>query len=119
MKSHKFWQPFISALTATPFCLLAGWTSAGAGHGDYILATILFPFTMLLFGFSDSFTASVSLGVIPAIVQFPLYGIILGLANLKNRLDVSLAVILVTHILAIFACFLFLGERFYDFLARI
>ena len=115
MQAGGFWKPFVLCLAATPFCLVFGMASAGAGHGDYIPATILFPFTLLSFLFFDSIT----IPLLPAIAQFPLYGIIFGLANLKNRLDISIAAVLAAHLLAIFACFLFLGERFYGFLAQI
>lgn len=108
MKARGFWKPFIISLAATPICLVLGLGSAGTGHGDYILATILFPLTMPLSVFFDS----AAVLFILAIAQFPIYGIILGLANLRNKLDVSIVGVLVIHLLAIFTCFLFLGEKF-------
>lgn len=110
MKAFRFWKPFIILLAATPFCLLFAFASAGAGHGDYILATVLFPFTMLSAVFFNSITISF---VWLAIVQFPVYGIVFGLANLRNKLAISIAVALVIHLSAIFACFLFLRENLF------
>jgi len=53
MKTREFWTPLILSLIVTPLFLFAAVASAGAGHGSYILAKILFPFTLLstmLFG---------------------------------------------------------------------
>ena len=47
MKKQKVRAPLVASLVATPFFLLLGFASAGAGHGDYVLARILFPYTML------------------------------------------------------------------------
>ena len=49
--------------------------AAGAGHGTYIPAKLLFPFTMLSGVFGDSLTLPY---LVVALVQFPLYGFILG-----------------------------------------
>jgi hypothetical protein len=109
MKARRFWKPFIIFLAATPFCLLFAYASAGAGHGDYFFAKILFPFTMLSAVFFNSITMPF---VLLAIAQFPIYGIIFGLANLKGKLDFSIAGVSVIHLLAIFTCFLSLAEKF-------
>lgn len=116
MKGREIWKPFIISLAATPICLFLGIASAGAGHGDYFFAKVLFPFTMLSAVVFNSITFPF---ILPAIVQFPIYGIVFGLANSKNKLVVSIAGVLIVHLLAIFACFLFLGENFFDFLAQI
>ncbi|MFO0962634.1 MAG: hypothetical protein U0625_06965 [Phycisphaerales bacterium] len=55
----------------TPFALLLAVVSAGAGHGDYVLAKLLFPFTMLSSLVFRSITVPF---ILLAVVQFPFYG---------------------------------------------
>ncbi|HEX8735546.1 MAG TPA: hypothetical protein VF721_09500 [Pyrinomonadaceae bacterium] len=109
MKARGFWKPFIISLAAMPFCLFFGMASAGAGHSDYFFAKVLFPFTMLSVLVFNSITIPFFL---LAVAQFPLYGIILGFANLKNKLRVSTIGLLLVHLLALAVCFLLTGERF-------
>ena len=56
MRRRKFWVPMIASLIVTPVALLMGIGSAGAGHGDYLLAIILFPYTLLSTLVFDSIT---------------------------------------------------------------
>lgn len=67
----------VLGLILTPVALFFAVASAGAGHGDYVLARVLFPLTIL----STHLTESISVvGVAIACVQFPLYGWLLGIA---------------------------------------
>lgn len=109
MRSRKFWLPLTVALIVTPVALLLGLGSAGAGHGDYRLAMILFPYTLLSTTVFDSITPSF---IILAIVQFPLYGIVLGYANEKGRPGSMLLVLCVLHGLALTVMFLVANENF-------
>jgi hypothetical protein len=102
MKTARFWIPIIASLIATPICLFLGFASGGAGHGDYILATILFPYSVLLI-----FTLGL---VIPSfitatlmIVQFPVYGIILGFATKRRRMRSWAIILLIVHVLGVIA----------------
>ena len=83
MKTSVISKPLVVSLVATPLFLLAAVASAGAGHGNDLLAKILFPFTMLS-------TLVFGLIIVPAIalavLQFPFYGFILGRANVKGSL---------------------------------
>ncbi|MEQ1646103.1 MAG: hypothetical protein ABL959_21810 [Pyrinomonadaceae bacterium] len=91
---RRFWPPFIVFLLLTPFALLAGFISGGAGHGDYFVAKFLFPYTMLStipFGYITDFF------LIFALVQFPLYGFVLGMINQRARLIPPLIAILLLH----------------------
>ena len=72
----------IVSLVLTPFLLLLGVGSGGAGHGDYRLAMMLFPYTMLSTFVFDSITVPF---IVLAIIQFPLYGVTLGYANQRGR----------------------------------
>jgi len=99
----------IASLVVTPIALLLGVGSAGAGHGDYRLAMILFPYTLLSAVIFDSITTPF---IILAIIQFPLYGIALGHANEKGRL-ISMSILLcVVHGVASTAMFLVANENF-------
>lgn len=82
MRTRSFWIPVIVSLVVTPIALLLGVGSAGAGHGDYRLAMMLFPYTMLSTAVFDSITVPF---IALAIIQFPLYGVVLGYANQKGR----------------------------------
>lgn len=99
----------VVSLIVTPIALLLGVGSAGAGHGDYRLAMILFPYTLLSAVIFDSITIPF---IILAIIQFPLYGIALGQANEKGCL-ISMSILLcVVHGVALTAMFLVANENF-------
>jgi len=77
--------------------------SGGAGHGEYVAARLLFPYTMLLTLAANRvspFTALI------ALVQFPLYGIIIGSAWSSRRARrLALSVVSVLHGGAVLLCF--------------
>ncbi len=109
MKNFGFWKPVILSFVVTPIALLLGMASAGAGHGNYFLAKILFPYTMLSTFLFQSITDAFFM---LAIVQFPLYGFLLAFASRMKKLG-SLAIILaMVHILAVALCFLLVSENF-------
>ncbi len=85
------WLPFFLSVIATPFLFLAGLLSAGAGHGDYIAAIILFPYPLLSavlrqaifhppFGDSQPFD---TVFLLLAVIQFPIYGLLISLVKRK------------------------------------
>jgi hypothetical protein len=76
--------------------------SGAAGHGDYIAARALFPVPMLLTRFTGSIGV-ISLGT--ALLQFPLYGAVLGWSILRDQrsLIAALAVIHATFATICFA----------------
>ena len=93
----------IASLIVMPIALLLGVGSAGAGHGDYRLAMILFPYTLLSTSVFDSITPPF---IILAIIQFPIYGVALGYANEKRRLLSISIVLCVVHGIAVAAMLL-------------
>lgn len=103
MREPEFWKPVIASLLATPVCLFLGLVSGGVGHGDYVLARILFPYTMLAALLFEEIAAPL---ILLAVVQFPLYGVILGTAAKRGRSGAALLVVLVVHALSAAACFL-------------
>lgn len=98
--------PFWISLGATPFAMLGGFMSAGAGHGDYLLAKILFPFTMLSTVFLHSITSSF---IVFAIFQFPVYGLILSFFDERKFVFTMIAV---CHTLLVIACLILIGSDF-------
>jgi hypothetical protein len=109
MKSSAFWTPLIISLVATPICLLLGIASGRAGHGDYFLAKLLFPFTMLSTIPFGSITVPF---ILLAVAQFPAYGMILGRANEKGKFMHAAVVMLAVHVLAAASCLMWVGENF-------
>lgn len=107
--AQKFWIPMIASLIVTPIALLLGLASAGVGHGDYRLAMMLFPYTLLSTAAFDSITPPF---ILLAIVQFPLYGVLLGYANEQGRLLAMLLLLCVMHGLALTAMFLIANSNF-------
>jgi hypothetical protein len=69
--------------------------SGGAGHGDYFWAWVLFPFTMSL-----AFPITTPL-IVLAIVQFPIYGVVVGLASLKGKTIHALLCVAAVHLLGV------------------
>lgn len=108
MARRKFWIPLIASLIVTPIALLLGVGSAGAGHGDYRLAMILFPYTMLSTTIFDSITTPF---ILLAIIQFPLYGVILGSASEKGRFVSTSILLSLVHCLALTAMLLIASDN--------
>jgi hypothetical protein len=71
--------------------------AAGAGHGTYIPAAILFPYTM---------TIAPALGTIApalialALLQYPIYGLLIGVAKVRFRTSTILACVHGAFVLA-------------------
>ena len=102
MKKIEFWIPIIVSILFTPISLILALFSAGMGHGDYVLAKILFPFTMLSTVFLESIN---DLFIVVAFVQFPIYGLIITVSG-KRQFTVGVS-LFAAHTLFILACFLF------------
>ena len=83
-------------------CFGVSFLSAGVGHGSYLPFAIFFPY---------SFLATVLLGggigVIAGtltLAQFPVYGVVLGRAWLRDSLRRRAAWVIVTHVLFATVC---------------
>jgi hypothetical protein len=101
MKSFGFWTPVIVSLVVTPVALLLGIGSAGAGHGDYFWAQVLFPYTMLSTFLFQSITIPF---IVLAIAQFPLYGLLLAFAHERKQSRLVAIGLAVVHITAAALC---------------
>ena len=96
-------------LIATPICLFLAVASSGGGHGNYFWAKVLFPFTML----SASLTGAIDIPfIILAVVQYPLYGVILGLASKRGWFKRVAAQVIIAHVLAAAVCVLVPDQNF-------
>ncbi len=109
MNARKFSIPILASLVVTPPLLFAAAVYTGAGHGSYLPAKILFPFTMLS---TVLFRSIVAPFIVVAVLQFPLYGLLLGRANASGTFARWATAILIIHLLAVLSCFLLVGENF-------
>jgi hypothetical protein len=109
MKTVEFWMPIIISFVLTPLTLFLSVASAGAGHGDYFLAKILFPYTMISTLFFQSITIPF---VILAVIQFPLYGFLLAMSGKGKRMILRMIGLAVLHVLAIMTCFMIVNSNF-------
>jgi hypothetical protein len=95
----------MAALGLTPVFLLVGFLSAGGGHGDYVLARILFPFAVLLMivGRGSLYV----LVILATIAQYPAYGLILSWAARRSRFSWAALAVGTAHAAAAALTFLF------------
>jgi hypothetical protein len=68
----------------TPIALFAAIASAGAGHGDYVLARLLYPYNIILMSTSGAMNMASLIGL--ALAQFPLYGLVAASFRTKPAL---------------------------------
>lgn len=114
MRNFRFWLPAIVGTVITPVLLFVAAVSTGAGHGSYAAAVVLYPLSMVILVLfagvspSDAFAAqtiqtiSMALVIGLAILQFPLYGLVLSYARLKSKWWLTLtAGIIYLHLLGI------------------
>jgi hypothetical protein len=74
---------------------LVALAAAGAGHGTYLPAKLLFPFAMLCAVFGSSITAPY---IVIALVQFPLYGVLLDAASRRSRFTLCAVILACAHL---------------------
>jgi hypothetical protein len=75
--------------------------SAGAGHGDYVLARALFPASMLLTLIEGNIG---TLSMIVGLLQFPIYGGLLAW-SLVRKVYLPMVVVGLLHLVAAIVCF--------------
>jgi hypothetical protein len=104
MNARRFWIPFAVFYGLTPFMLFLGLMSSGLGHGDYFLAKILFPYTLLSTAAFDRIEPPF---MFLTIIQYPVYGVVIGLANVRRKLLIAGGVLALIHFLAVIAALRF------------
>ena len=78
--------------------------SAGAGHGDYFLAKILFPYTLLS---TAAFERIEPPFIFLTFIQYPAYGVVIGLANVHRKILLAGGTLALVHSLAVIAALRF------------
>ena len=86
----------------TPPALFLAVLSAGAGHGTYAFARAFFPLPMLATRLTGDHISTPL--IVATILQFPLYGSIVGYALARRRMIVVAAIAFV-HATAVTGCF--------------
>lgn len=89
--------------------LFAAALFAGGGHGSYLAAQILFPFTMA----GTFLTGMITMPLIAiGLLQFPLYGMVLDHGRSRNALGKYAAILAGLHLVAILFALLFTAGTF-------
>ena len=76
--------------------------AAGGGHGSYMPAKILFPYSMAATAFAREITPPL---MVAALVQYPVYGGILAWARSAGRFRPGLLALAATHLVAVVLAF--------------
>lgn len=92
----------ISGLIVTPFAMLMAIYSSGGGHGDYLLARILYPIPMLITRVTHNYISYVSIAL--AIAQYPAFGWLADRTAANPRWLRVLAAVVVAHAIALIFC---------------
>lgn len=74
---------------ATPFAVALAVWSGGAGHGDYLFARLFFPGRMLLTLLTENRITMLTAAL--AVVQLPIYGLLIDRRGLVGLLIVAVA----------------------------
>ncbi|HTD72924.1 MAG TPA: hypothetical protein VK652_05315 [Steroidobacteraceae bacterium] len=98
----RTWPFVVVSIVLTPLLLYVALASAGAGHGSYFWAKVLFPYTMLAAKVVNSITPALE-GL--AIAQMPIYGLLMGLGAKAWRVVAVIFGLVVIHGAAVVACF--------------
>lgn len=112
---RRLWRVLIGVgigILLIPPTMLLAFLSAGGGHGDYVWANGLFPYSMIVREWRGEDLARPNLAPIVAalalgLVQFPVYGGLIGTSasSLKKAVAVA-ALIGIVHAIAVTACFI-------------
>ena len=70
------WKPVLLGCVATPILLFVGFLSCGVGHGNCVFLFLLFPYAVLV---AKLIRGAALLTFVIALIQFPAYGLVLGL----------------------------------------
>lgn len=110
LMNYKILIPFLGLSAAGLPALYLAAVSGGAGHGSYFWAKVLFPYPMIATLITGSLAPAL---ILLALVQFPVYGLIIGNSWLNGRLRATSAVLLIVHALAAGACLMgFVSDNF-------
>jgi hypothetical protein len=100
-QTQKLWMSGVVTASAVALC----WLVAFAGNLNLLAAFFLTPYIMPVVQSLDSVTRLYVFVAAP-LVQFSLYGFVLGRAWLRGRLGTAAMVLAGVHIVAIIVCYL-------------
>lgn len=112
MKDRISKHPILISLILTPIALLLGYISVGAGHGDYVIATILFPYSILFILIQTPEVLDAFI-FIPTVLQFPFYGVLIALGKLKDKLSLVSLALLLLHTISVILGLVYLDRIAY------
>src|SRR5687767_16026944 len=100
MNARRFWIPFAVFFGLTPIMLFLGLMSSGLGHGDYFLAKILFPYTLLSTAAFDRIEPPV---MCLTIIRYPDSGVVIVLTIVRQILLIASVLLAFIHALFVIA----------------
>jgi hypothetical protein len=110
MREFEPKEIIVVSIIATPIALLLALFTTGAGHGIYAVVKILFPYTMISTATNEIITGPY---VVLAILQFPIYGLLLALGSKsKGGFGVTAKLLGAIHICAAVLAFMTSGSSF-------
>jgi hypothetical protein len=88
----------------------AALVTTAAGHGTYDVATVLFPYTMISMVVLD---VSTPVFMLVAVIQFPVYGVVLWLGSRCGQAKWTGLALCVLHVISVGLAFAFSGSSFF------
>lgn len=79
----------------------------GGGHGTYVPAIMIFPFGLISFVLFDKLITPF---VILAILQFPIYGLLVDYSISKGKKQIVVSSIFIAHIIVAIVIFIFKAD---------
>ncbi len=95
MKIRKFFSTIILTIISLPLLLLSV-LATGGGHSNFGQMYVLFPW-MFCFGFVFKFLNNAGIFIVPALLQFLAYGLILDWFRAKDEVKWGLLFVIVLH----------------------
>jgi hypothetical protein len=96
------WSVGIGTLI-TPVTLILALYSTGGGGGDYRLFGYFYPCLMLLMKYQ--FVHDMQTIIFWGLLQFPIYGLVIGLSKGRSRAVLAAGLLLTLHLAAVCFCF--------------
>lgn len=103
MRNRKVLLGTLLGVCVTPPAVSLAIISAGAGHGHYEFARLLYPYSMLLTRLAGDIITP--LLMVLALLQFPLYGAAMGFAATKGQTAWAVVLLGAVHAAAAVLCF--------------
>jgi hypothetical protein len=96
-------QPILKySLIAEAIGILIATFAAGAGHGSYAPARIIFPYTMISTVFHENIRG---IYLIFGLIQFPIYGLVIASASNTKYIKQIIIILTILHFVAVYYVF--------------